>query len=93
LHYASRGAPAQPDELRQLDHRARAVLALFSAAETVTTRQIAAVLGLSPRMARVLARQWVSAGWLVVADPSNRARCYALSASYRQLAGPLSAMT
>jgi Fic family protein len=93
LRYASRGVPAQPDEPRQLDHRARAVVALFSAAETVTTRQIAAALGLSPRMARVLARQWVSDGWLAVADPSNRARCYALSAKYRQLAGTLSAIT
>jgi Fic family protein len=92
LRYAGAGALAEPDPLRQLDHRARAILAMFSASETVTTRQIAALLGLSPRMARLLAQQWVADGWLAVANPSNRARCYALSANYRQYAGQLTAM-
>jgi hypothetical protein len=89
-------APAIAAGLMEID-AARAVvehtpLPPAAESETVTTRQIAALLGLSPRMARLLAQQWVADGWLAVANPSNRARCYALSASYRQYAGQLTAM-
>jgi Fic family protein len=81
----------EPEELRRLDRRARVVLGLFAGTERVTTNQVAAALGLSDRMARVLLNNWVNAGWLVVADPSRRTRSYSLSAMYRQFIGNASA--
>lgn len=92
LHYVARGVPAEPEELRHLDHRARTVLALFARAEQITASQVAANLGLSDRMARLLLNTWVKDGWLVIANPSNRKRTYGLSAIYRQYIDSLSAM-
>ena len=81
LRYASVPDIGEPDELRRLDHRARLVLALFSQQDRIASTDVAQTLGLSERMARVLLSKWVSDGWLVVADPSRRARKYALSPS------------
>ncbi len=92
LRNAEQGMPAEPEELRRLDHRARTVLALFAKTEDVTTSQVAATLGLSERMARVLLTTWVKDGWLVITNPSNRKRTYGLSAIYRQYIGNFSAM-
>jgi hypothetical protein len=38
-------------------------------------------------MERNLIASWVKDGWLVVANPSNRARAYRLSAIYRKYIG------
>ena len=84
LRHAASESPKEPDSLRRLDHRARAVLGLFAQSDTIKTAQVAQTLGLSVRMARVLVHEWVADGWLVVVDPSNRARAYGLSAHYRQ---------
>jgi transposase len=70
--------------MRQLDHRARIVLALFARQETITATQVAETLGLSERMARNLMQEWVEQGWLIMADTSRRKRAYKLSAQYRQ---------
>ena len=91
LHLSAEGERAEPDELRRLDHRARVVLSLFSRADRITAAQVADALGLSARMARVLLREWVEEGWLVVVDPSNRNRAYGLSTHYRHLIGNVSA--
>lgn len=91
--YAAEGQEAEPEDLRRLDHRARAVLGLFAGREAITAPQVAAELGLSERMARNLLKDWVKDGWLEVADPSRRARSYRLSAKYRQYIGSLSAIT
>jgi len=50
---------------------------------TITTREIrsaevARLLGISQRQARNLLRAWTAAGWLEVANPSNRGRRYRL---------------
>lgn len=87
LERAGRGRASEPEGLRRLDPRARAVLALFVRTEEVTGPQVATVLGLSERSARLLLAGWAKAGWLLVADPSNRRRRYALSARYRQVIG------
>lgn len=92
LAHARQGIPSEPELLRKLDHRARQVFALFSKQDRVTTPQVAAVLGLSNRMARNLVQGWVAEGWLVVVQVSRRARAYALAESYRQYIGNLSAM-
>jgi Fic family protein len=86
------GAPAEPEPLRALDRRARIVLGLFAKVPRVTAPEVAAALGLSERMARVLLTKWVEDGWLAVADPSRRNRAYELTAIYRQYIGNLSAM-
>jgi Fic family protein len=92
LRYAKQGAPAEPEELRRLDHRARTVLALFSKTDQINTSQVAVTLGLSERMTRVLLNTWVKDGWLFIANPSNRKRAYGLSVIYRQYIDGLSAM-
>jgi len=80
---AENGTPAEPEDLRRLDHRARVVLGLFARKETITAPMVADELGLSERMARNLLRDWVRDGWLQVTNPSRRARAYSLSAKYR----------
>jgi Fic family protein len=75
--------PAEPDLLRRLDPRARAVLALFAHQDRITAPEVARLLGLSDRTARLLLKKWTEEGWLVVADPSRRGRVYELSAGYR----------
>ena len=82
----------EPEALRRLDPRARAVLALFTRTERITSGEVAGVLGLSERTARELLRNWVQDGWIEIAAPSRRARSYRLSAGYRQLIGGLSAV-
>ncbi len=91
LHAAETGISLEPQELRRLDPRARTVLGLFSIHERITARHVAAALGLSDRMARLLLRQWADEGWLEVADAARRTRSYALSAIYRQFIGNPSA--
>ena len=77
----------EPQELRQLDRRARTVIALFAKQQRVSVKEIAASLGLSDRMARVLAAGWVKDGWLEVLNESNRARVYGLAKKYERYAG------
>jgi len=74
-----------------MDRRARAVLSLFAKANLISSSDVARTLGLSERMARILLRDWVKDGWLIVADPSRRKRAYKLTAIYRQYVGGLSA--
>jgi Fic family protein len=89
---AENGTPAEPEDLRRLDHRARVVLGLFANKETINAPVVAEELGLSERMARNLLGTWVKDGRLQVSNPSRCARVYSLSAKYRQYIGSLSAM-
>ncbi|MEI7529595.1 MAG: Fic family protein, partial [Elusimicrobiota bacterium] len=81
------GIPLEPEPLRKLDRRARVVLGLFARKDTIVTQEVAAALGLSGRMVRNLITAWVKDGWLMVTNPSNRARAYRLSAIYRKFIG------
>lgn len=85
------GLRVEPDALRRLDPRARAVLALFTHQDRITAMDVANTLALSSRTARLLLQDWVEDGWIVVADPSRKGRTYELSAVYRRLIGQLSA--
>jgi Fic family protein len=91
LAAAQQGRIVQPEAIRHLEPRARVVLGLLANRERITAREVAAALGLSDRMARVLLRGWVDDGWLEVADSSRRARAYRLSATHRQFIGNPSA--
>ena len=92
LLYAKKRISAEPRELRKLDHRARTIFTLFIKKEYINGRDVSETLGLSARMSRVLLNKWVKDGWLKVANTSNRARAYGLSAIYRQYITDLSAM-
>lgn len=83
LQSASKGITVDQDDLRYVDPRIRAVMALFTQNERITSSDVASTLGLSQRMARVLLKQWVEDGWLKVADSSRRARAYILSEDHR----------
>ena len=74
----------EPEKLRQLDHRARMVIALFAKRDRIAVKDIAGKLGLSDRMARNIVSGWVEDGWLEVLDESNRARAYGLAKEYRK---------
>lgn len=87
LKYAEKGMPFEPEKLRQLDHRARTVLALFAKKDKILAQDAASALGLSTRMVRILLKEWVKNGWLIIADSSKRGRAYFLSAIYRQFIG------
>ena len=63
---------------KSLDARARLAIGLFARQERITSQDVAATLGLSTRMARVLLADWVAAGWIAIADPSKRNRAYVL---------------
>jgi Fic family protein len=92
LRYSREKRPSlDSDVLRHLDPRARKVLALFTRTERITSADVARILGLSPRTARLLLRNWTEEGWLELADPSRRGRNYRLSATYRQIIGNLTA--
>jgi Fic family protein len=85
-----RRVPAEPDPVRELDARARRVLALFARSDSITAADVQKILPVSDRAVRNHLAQWVDAGFLVVQDPSNRGRRYGLSEVYRQYAGGLS---
>lgn len=85
-----RRVPAEPDPVRELDARARRVLALFTRADSITAADVLKILPVSDRAVRNHLAQWVDAGLLVVQDPSNRGRKYGLSEAYRPYIGRLS---
>jgi Fic family protein len=87
LRLSREGLSVEPESLRQLDSRARAVLALFAHRDRITAPEVARLLGLSDRTARLLIQRWTGDGWLVVSNPSRRGRTYELSAIYRQFIG------
>lgn len=84
VKYAKEGVALEPEEIRKLDHRARTVLSLFAKKDKIITSDIVSILGLSNRMVRLLLKQWVNDGWLVIINSSNKNRTYGLSAKYRR---------
>jgi Fic family protein len=92
LHFAKERSPQPPEPMRKLDRRAKAILPLFLKTDRISNAVVHEALGLSERMTRVLLAKWVKEGWLILANSSNRARAYGLSAIYRQYLKPLSAM-
>lgn len=71
--------------LRPLDHRARRILGLFASHDTIRSADVANILGISARQARLLLSQWVEQGWIEITDPSKRGRKYKLTKDYRKL--------
>ncbi|MBI9043468.1 MAG: Fic family protein [Anaerolineaceae bacterium] len=69
--------------LRSLDYRARRVLSLFTTQEFIQSLDVASLLGISVRQSRDLLANWVTDGWLEIADPSKRGRKYRLAKPYQ----------
>ncbi|HXC25855.1 MAG TPA: Fic family protein [Gemmatimonadaceae bacterium] len=55
----------------------RAVLALFAERQIITANDVAATLGISPRMARNYLGRWVAEGWLAPTSVARKNRAYA----------------
>lgn len=90
IRASERGVPLEPDPIRELDARARRVLALFAKTDAIRASDVLSILPISDRAVRNLLAQWVESGFLVVQDSSNRARKYGLSEVYRKYIGRLS---
>jgi Fic family protein len=71
--------------LRKLDARQRRVLDLFHKAAWITATDVEKSLGLTGRTARHLCQNWVAEGFLIVRDPSKKARKYALNEDLSRL--------
>lgn len=85
MNAAGRGAHDRSPLLRRLDPRKRRLLDLFRKHGTVTTAEIAAHLGLSPRTIVALSRDWLKDGFLTLHDPSRKNRSYGLGQDYERL--------
>lgn len=79
------GALDQSPVLRTLTAQQRRALTLFVQTQRVTTKELATFLRLSPRQAGTLCGKWVQEAFLVVADPSKKARRYQLAPRYEAL--------
>ncbi|MBI5883267.1 MAG: Fic family protein [Elusimicrobia bacterium] len=71
--------------LRMLDPRQRKALSLFALQKTITSQDLAALFSFAPRTVRLLLQKWTEQGFLVMADPSKKARKYKLAREYERL--------
>jgi Fic family protein len=81
------GASITADEaglLRELRPLQRQALGLFVQSRVVTTSELAAYLGISQRQSRDQCVKWVEEGFLVIENPSNKARSYRLAERFEQ---------
>jgi Fic family protein len=80
---AGGGAKVFSPLLRRLDPRQRRALDLFRENETITSRDVERLFGVSQRTARNLLSAWVDAGIMVVADAAKKSRKYRLAGEFR----------
>lgn len=78
LEAAGAGARDHSHALRKLDPRQRKALELFRDSDTITSRDLEALFGISQRASRNLLSAWVEDEFVVVADPAKKTRKYAL---------------
>lgn len=77
--------PDQSSDLRELRPRQRQVLELFREFKEVTAAQIGTALAVSSRRASDQCARWVEDGFLVIENPSKRARSYRLAERWEAL--------
>lgn len=85
LRAYKRGDKDSSVELRKLSQRQRRVLSLFEESSQISSKDIEKLLNISSRNARMLCQQWVREGFLAIANPSKKARLYALAELYHGL--------
>ena len=75
----------QAPQLRSLTAQQRTALSLFVKTKTVSSGEVAEFFQLTPRSAAALCRRWLEANFLIVANPSKKARRYQLADEYDSL--------
>jgi len=70
--------------LRTLDAKQRKALTLFEQSLEVTAKEIAELFSFQQRPAASLCQQWVTEGFLIIADPSKKARRYKLRDEFEE---------
>jgi Fic family protein len=80
-----RGETNQAAALRELTAQQRKALSLFAKTMSIAARDAASFFGISARAASALCLKWVEQGFLVVADPSKKARRYRLAPNHEHL--------
>jgi len=81
----NKGAPDPTALLRELMPQQRKALSLFAWMKTVASSDVAKFFKISTRSASALCRKWVNAGFLMIVDPSKKARRYQLTEKYEML--------
>lgn len=84
MREAGTGRRDQSRLLRNLDRKQRSALTLFEESREISAKDIAVLFGFRPRTATALCQRWVTEGFLVISDPSKKARRYRLAASYEE---------
>lgn len=75
----------QSSQLRNLNPQQRQVLGLFLRSREITRNDIAKFFKLPARAAYLLCQRWVREEFLVIANPSTKARSYRLADCYEEL--------
>lgn len=75
----------QTPALRTLTPQQRQILGIFLRSRAVTAKDIATFFQCSPRSGSLLCAKWVKAGFLVIDDPSKKARRYRLAEPFESL--------
>ncbi|MDZ4288956.1 MAG: Fic family protein, partial [Prosthecobacter sp.] len=82
------GGPRDQGHLmRELRPLQRQALGLFLQSRVVTSNEIARYLGIALRQARLQCAKWVEEGFLVVENPSKKARSYRLAERFEEGVG------
>jgi transposase len=77
-----RGEQDHTAVLRDMTAQERKALSLFTRTRTVAARDVAEFFGISTRTGSKLCIKWTETGFLVIADPSKKARRYRLAEKY-----------
>lgn len=81
------GSDAKGDKtalMRELRPLQRQAVGLFAQSKVVTAGELAGYLGIGQRQGRELCAKWVTEGFLVVENPSKKARSYRLAERYEE---------
>ena len=73
--------------LRKLNSRQRKALELFRDQREITASDLVRLFGIKPRTATAWCNKWVEENFLVMTNPSRKARRYALAGVYEALYG------
>jgi Fic family protein len=71
--------------LRELSAKQRMSLDLFLQQKEITTNDLAIHLGVSKRSAAILIKKWLETDFLIIGNPSNKARTYLLNDKWEEL--------
>ena len=71
--------------LRELSAKQRMALDLFVTQKEITNTELALHIGISKRSAAALLKKWLENEFLIIGNPSNKARSYRLNHKWEQL--------